>query len=68
MKKKFCWALKIKYGKFVNQPILHNYWEADRTMLFRTKKFAQEWLDRDPFWKGRAEVVKVMMTVKETGE
>lgn len=68
MKKKSCWALKMKYGKFVNQPIINNYWEGDRTLLFRSKKLAQQWLDNSQFWKGKAEVAKVTITIKEYGE
>ena len=68
MKKKICWALKIKYEKFVNQPVFANYWEGDRTLLFRTKKMAQEWLKNSEFWKGKAEPVKVTVTIKEYGE
>jgi len=36
-------------------PFDTKYWEAERTMTFRTRKFAQAWLDNDPFWKGKAE-------------
>ena len=68
MKRKTCWAWKLKRGKFVNQPLTTHYWEADRTWLFKTKKFAQEMLEKNPFWKGRAEVVKVIITIKETEE
>ena len=68
MKRKDCWALKMKYGKFVNKPITNNFWEGDKTMLFRSKRTAQEWLDSNQFWKTKAEVVKVIVTIKEYGE
>lgn len=68
MKRKQCWAIKIKTGKFVNQPIIQNYWEADRTLLFRSKKFAEQWLENNPFWSQKCSVVKTIVIVKEVGE
>lgn len=49
-------------------PFDTKYWEAERTMTFRTRKFAQAWLDNDPFWKSKGDVVKVTITVREAGE
>ncbi len=67
MKRIQCWAIKSKRGGFVNsQPI--NYWEADRTMLFRTRKQAQAWLASNHFWALKGDVVKVVMTIRENGE
>lgn len=67
MKRVHCWAIKIKRGGFVNmQPV--NYWEADRTLLFRTKKQAESWLASNLFWNPKGEVVKVTLTVKEYGQ
>jgi hypothetical protein len=68
VKKTTCWAIKLKRGKFVCIPFDMKYWEAERTMTFRTRKFAQAWLDNDPFWKGKGDVVKVTITVREAGE
>ena len=68
MKKTTCWAIKLKHGKFVQHPLDMKYWEAERTMTFRTRKFAQDWLEGNPFWKGRGEVMKVTITVRGEGE
>ena len=64
MKKNNCWAIKIKGGKFVNRAP-DQFWEADRTLLFRTRKQAQSWLSSNAFWNPKGEVVKVTVTVKE---
>lgn len=64
MSKKIAWAIKSSRDNFVNRPPEY-FWEADRTMLFRTRKQAQLWLDGQQFWKGRASVVKVVITIKE---
>ncbi len=67
MKRLHCWAIKIKRGGFVNvQPT--NYWEADRTMLFRTQKQAKAWLASSRFWESKGTVVKVTVIVKEYSE
>ena len=66
MKKTYCWGIKIRRGGFVNYPP-REYWEADRTMLFRTKKQAEGWLASNQFWNPKAEVVRVLVTVKEFG-
>lgn len=64
MKRMHCWALKIKRGGFVQtQP--REYWEADRTLLFRAKKQAEGWLSSNLFWNPKAEVVRVTITIKE---
>ena len=67
MKRHHCWAIKIKRGGFVNAQPTH-YWEADRTLLFRTKKQGESWLSSNQFWNPKAEVVKVTLIVKEYGE
>lgn len=64
MKRKICWAIKIKNGGFVNFPP-REYWEADRTMVFRTKKQAEGWLASNQFWNPKGTVVKAVITVKE---
>jgi hypothetical protein len=67
VKRLHCWAIKIKRGGFVNvQPT--NYWEADRTMLFRTQKQAKAWLASSRFWESKGTVVKVTVIVKEYSE
>ena len=67
MKRTICWGIKIKRGGFVNaQPV--NYWEPDRTLLFKSKKQAEGWLTGNQFWNPKAEVAKVVLTVKEYGE
>lgn len=68
MKKTTCWAIKLKRGKFVCQTFISNFWDAERTMTFRTKKVAKEWLKNNPFWNGKGEVIKVIVTVREVGE
>jgi hypothetical protein len=68
VKRQHCWALRIKSGKFVNAPIVQNFWEADRTLLFRTKKMAEAWLSSNKFWNPKAYVVRVTITIKEFGE
>jgi hypothetical protein len=45
-----------------------NYWEADRTMLFRTQKQAKAWLASSRFWESKGTVVKVTVIVKEYSE
>lgn len=64
MSKRTAWAIKTKRDYFVNKPPQH-YWEADRTLLFRTRKQAETWLAANNFWGGKAEVAKVTVTVKE---
>ena len=64
MSKKQAWAVKTNRNCFVNKPPQF-YWEADRTLLFRTKKQAETWLAANNFWSSKAEVVKVTVTVKE---
>lgn len=64
MSKKTAWAIKTKRDYFINKPPQF-YWEADRTLLFRTRKQAETWLAVNNFWEGRAAVVKVTVTVKE---
>lgn len=66
MKRIQCWGIKNKQGKFVLAPI-RDYWEADRTLLFRTRKQAQAWLLSNQFWNPKGEVVKLTITVKEYG-
>lgn len=68
MKRQHCWAIKRKVGGFVLSPINREYWEADRTMLFRTKKQAEAWLLSNAFWNPKAYVVRVTITIKEYGE
>lgn len=68
MKKTKCWAIKLKHGKFVNRPVIHNYWESERAILFRTRKYAEDWLKGNPFWEGRGEVVRVIVTIREEDE
>ena len=68
MKRIECWAIKIKGGKFINRMWTPNYWEADRVLTFRTKKFAKQWLKENPFWENRGEIVKVTVVTKEMGE
>lgn len=63
------WGIKLKRGKFVNFPTQNlPYFEAYRIITFRTRKQAQEWLDNDKFWQGKAEVVPIVITTKERGE
>lgn len=64
MSKKTAWAIRTKRDYFVNRPP-DFYWEADRTLLFRNRKQAQVWLDNNPFWTGRGQVVKVSVVIKE---
>jgi hypothetical protein len=62
---KSCWAIKIKRGGFVQaQP--REYWEADRTLLFRNKKQAEAWLSSNRFWNPKGEVVKVNVNIEES--
>lgn len=69
MTKTKAWGLKLKQGKFVNFPV-HNLpmFEAYRIITFKSRRQAQEWLDNDRFWKGKAEVVPIVITTKELGE
>lgn len=65
--KKFCWALQIKGTvKFVARlPMYH--WEACTTVLFRTRKQAEEWLtahDRG-YWQKKAMPIKVKVQIEE---
>ena len=66
MSKKTAWAIKTKRNYFVNYAPTQ-FWEADRTMLFRTRRQAQAWLKENQFWALKADVVKVTITVKEYG-
>jgi hypothetical protein len=66
MARREAWAIKTKREYFVNYPP-REYWEADRTMLFRTRRQAQAWLKENQFWALKGEVVKVIVTVKEYG-
>lgn len=67
MKRTICWGIKIRRGGYVNaQP--REYWEADRTLLFRTKKQAEAWLSSNRFWNPKGEVVRIVIIVKEYGE
>ena len=68
MKRIECWAIKVKGGKFINREWINNFWEADKVLTFRTRKDAKKWLEENPFWRGKGEVVKVTVTVKEIGE
>lgn len=63
------WAIKTRLGKYVNFPVTNlAFFEAYRIVTFRTRRQAQEWLDNDKFWCGKAEVVQVVITTKELGE
>lgn len=64
MSKKVAWAIKTSRNTFVNQPP-QQFWEADRTLLFRTRKQAQTWLSNSNYWGKKAEPVKVTVIVKE---
>lgn len=64
MSKKTAWAIKTKRDYFVNRPP-EFYWEADRTLLFKTRKQATNWLSANNYWGNKAVVVKVTVTVKE---
>lgn len=64
MSKKTAWAIKTKRDNFVNRPP-QQFWEADRTLLFRTRKHAETWLQNNNYWGPKAEVAKVTVTVKE---
>lgn len=68
MKKQNAWALKNKTNGFVKSPLTKHFWEADRTLLFRTKKQAEAWLASNTFWNPKAEVVRVVITIREYGE
>ena len=65
--KKICWALQIKgTNKFVARMYLF-HWEACTTVLFRTRKQADEWLDTQDhgYWKQRAYPIKVKVHIME---
>jgi hypothetical protein len=63
------WAIKTNRGKFVNFPITNlPSFEAYRIITFRTRKQAQQWLDNDRFWNGKATVVPVIIRTVERGE
>ena len=64
MSKKTAWAIKTFRNNFVNRPP-QMYWEADRVMLFRTKKQAMDWLVASIYWSPKAKVVRVTITIKE---
>ena len=64
MSKKIAWAIRTNRNTFVNQPP-QQFWEADRTLLFRTRKQAQTWLSNSHYWGKKAEPVKVSVIVKE---
>lgn len=64
MSKKVAWAIKTRRDTFVNQPP-QNFWEAERTMLFRTRKQAQTWLGNSHYWIKKGEAVKVTVTIRE---
>ena len=64
MSKKVAWAIKTKRDNFVNRPPQF-VWEADRTLLFRTRKQAETWLINNSYWGPKAHVTKVTHTVKE---
>lgn len=62
------WGIKTKQGKFVNFPVYNvAMFEAYRIITFRTKRQAQEWLNNDKFWSGKAEVVPLVITTRERG-
>ena len=64
MKKK-AWGLKTKHGSLINRPPTH-HWEAERVLLFRTRKQAKSYLENDQYWEGRAVPVRVTYEVRET--
>jgi hypothetical protein len=67
MKRLHGWAIKMKNGGFV-QNQNREFWEADRTIVFRTRKQAESWLAGNEFWNPKASVARVTLTVKEYGE
>lgn len=62
--KLICWAIQDKRGRFVQHDAVVHF-EAMRTVTFRTRKEALIWLNQDHFWKGKAEPVKVKITIQE---
>ena len=62
--KLICWAIQDKRGRFVQHDAVVHF-EAMRTVTFRTRREALTWLDQDRFWKGKAEPIKVKITVQE---
>jgi len=64
MSKKTAWAIKTMRNTFVNRPP-QMFWEADRVLLFRTRKQAQTWLENSIYWSPKARVVKVQCIIKE---
>ena len=59
-----CWALQDKRGRYVQHDAVVHF-EAMRTVTFRTRKEALAWVKEDRFWHGRAEPVKVKITIQE---
>ena len=56
------WALKAPTG-YVRDP---NYRTALRTLLFRTREHAEQWLRNNDYWVGlKVEPVRVLITITE---
>jgi hypothetical protein len=60
-----CWALRIKgragYIKFPPGTLPGNPY---RTMLFRSRKAAEDWVRGDPYWDGKVIAERVSVTTK----
>lgn len=63
-----CWALKDDRNRFVQNEHGSMPDEAFRTVTFRTRKAAQDWLNRHLYWYYKAKPVRVYVTIKEVGE
>lgn len=61
--KKQCWAIRTRSG-FVTD--YHDPDQPIRTMLFKTRKHGQIWLEENLYWlRLKAEVVRVKVTITE---
>lgn len=65
--KKYCWALQINGTRKYVARMLMFHWEAATTVLFRTRKQAEEWqtLQDNGYWRHRARPVKVKLQIDE---
>ena len=61
--KKLCWALQYQRGLVQDK---YDYSKPVHTLLFRTRRHAEAWLEENPYWvKLKARAVRVKVTINE---
>jgi hypothetical protein len=60
-----CWALAINNrGAYVKLPPGTLPYSPFRTMLFKSRKAALDWVQADPYWRDKVKVEKVTVITK----